>query len=82
MRKNSFSVFAILVFFGLLIGLLVSCATSASVFKPLSEVPNVEILGSVYCNFIAGGTDEIGTNERAYTALLGEAKKNMRDLLM
>jgi len=64
--------------FGLFLVLIVwsldSCATSASIYRPLSEVPNAEVLGSISCGFYAGGTDEIGTNERAYTALLGAAK--------
>jgi hypothetical protein len=63
-----------------LVGLLVSCATPGP-YKPLSEIKNAEVLGTIQTEFVADG-DYIGqrnaVNEQAYIRLLYHLLRTFR----
>ena len=63
----------------LLVGLLVSCAsqpTTSNPYRPLSSIPNANVIGTVQANFETAAYSAIKQlNEAAYIALLGVAKQ-------
>ena len=63
----------VLAVFGLLIGLLISCASSAKIYRPLSEFPNAEVIGPIQTTYKAMFFTL--QNETAYIALLEDAKQ-------
>jgi hypothetical protein len=69
----------VLAVFGLLIGLFISCASSAKIYRPLSEFPNAEVIGPIQTTFKAIYYNSFGVvvsqNETAYIALLEAAKR-------
>jgi hypothetical protein len=77
--------FVLRLFLGLLVGFLFSCASAPTIsnpYRPLSSVPNVNVIGIVQANFesvynsSAGATSHISPlNQAAYIALLDAAKQ-------
>ena len=62
----------VLLVLAVLSGLLVSCASSQGIERPLSEVPHAEIIGEISVNFI-GHKDN--ASDLAYSSLMAAAGK-------